>query len=87
MLLIMYLRKAFSGNTGNYLLTSFVPADEAHIDNGYQVDFVCKYLDYISVETYDYATSLKAGHKSPLHTNTEIIVVSVSKIKIYLKIY
>ncbi len=71
MLLIMHLHKAFAGK---YLLTSFVPSDETHIDNGYQFDFVCRYLDYITVETYDYSKSLKTGHNSPLHADSQVSV-------------
>ncbi len=67
----MYLHKEFAGK---YLLSSFVPGYEKQIDNGYQVDFVCSYLDYISVETYDYSKSLKTGHNSLLHSDSNFSV-------------
>ncbi len=38
MLLIKHLHESFQSK---YLLTTFVPADESHIDSGYQVDFIC----------------------------------------------
>lgn len=74
MLLVKHLYKAFDGK---YLLTTFAPADETHIEKGYQVDFICNYLDYVSVETYDFSKNLKTGHNSQLYSQTEVSVVIV----------
>jgi chitinase len=54
----------------NFILTSFVPSERSRIDDGYDVKKVCKYLDYISVATYDYTGQydVKTGYNSPLYS-------------------
>jgi GH18 family chitinase len=72
------LRKAFKeeykSTYRKYILTAFVPSDEARIDAGYQVKLVCRYLDYVSVATYDYTGpyDTKTGYNSPLYSRTHI---------------
>jgi chitinase len=51
-----------------------VPPEESRIDAGYQVKLVCRYLDYLSVATYDYTGpyDTKTGYNSPLYSRTNI---------------
>ncbi|CAF0718400.1 unnamed protein product [Brachionus calyciflorus] len=75
--LIKYLYKAFKdeykSSFKKYILTAFAPADESRIDAGYQVRAVCKYLDYLSIATYDYTGpyDTKTGYNSPLYSRSQ----------------
>ncbi|XP_060700996.1 acidic mammalian chitinase-like [Hemiscyllium ocellatum] len=76
--LIMELRDAFTkeGKTGNdkLLITAAVAAGKDKIDASYEVSKISKYLDFISVMTYDFHGHWEAitGHNSPLyHSNVD----------------
>ena len=60
----------YSTKSRRYILSAFVPSDEILIDAGYQVKKICKYLDYLSVATYDYTGPYdsKTGYNSPLYS-------------------
>ncbi len=66
-------KEDYKSNYRRYFLSAFVPPDETRIDAGYQVKLICKYLDYLSVSTYDFAGSYdsKTGYNSPLYSRTE----------------
>ena len=74
--LLKYFNKAFKDEykitLKRFLLTAFVPSDEVRIDAGYQVKLVCKYLDYVSVATYDYTGPYdsKTGYNAPLYSRS-----------------
>ncbi|XP_072419785.1 chitinase-3-like protein 1 isoform X2 [Chiloscyllium punctatum] len=76
--LIMELRGAFTkeAKTGNdkLLITAAVAAGKDKIDASYEVSKISKYLDFISVMTYDFHGHWEAitGHNSPLyHSNVD----------------
>lgn len=52
------------------MISAQVASDEYQIDSGYQVKKVCKYLDYVSLATYDYTglNDFKTGYNSPLYS-------------------
>ncbi|KAL7864692.1 hypothetical protein AOLI_G00161120 [Acnodon oligacanthus] len=51
------------------LLTAVVPAGKENIDNGYEIAEIAKFLDFISVMTYDFHGDWDSftGHNSPLY--------------------
>jgi GH18 family chitinase len=61
------------------LLTAFVPSDEELIDSGYAVYEICKYLDYVTVETYGFtgSSNYKITHNSPLYSKSQNSVVRI----------
>lgn len=68
-LLAAYEKEATATKLPRLLLTAAVAAGKANIDNGYQIDQVSKYLDFINVMTYDLhgAWDPFTGHNSPLY--------------------
>ncbi|XP_013402309.1 chitotriosidase-1 [Lingula anatina] len=72
--LVKELKEAFideARNTGNerLLLTAAVPAGKETIDNGYEVETVGKYLDFVNLMSYDLRGAWESvtGHQSPLY--------------------
>lgn len=71
-LLVKELKEAFNSETRDVnkrlLLTAAVAAGKSNIDPGYDVPELSKYLDFISLMTYDLHGSweTKTGHNSPL---------------------
>ncbi|XP_051518613.1 acidic mammalian chitinase-like [Myxocyprinus asiaticus] len=63
--------KAESEATGNsrLMLTAAVAAGKGTIDTGYEISEIAKFLDFISVMTYDFHGSWErfTGHNSPLY--------------------
>ncbi|XP_060794065.1 acidic mammalian chitinase-like [Neoarius graeffei] len=73
-LLCQELRQAYeneSSATGRprLMVTAAVPAGKSAIDAGYEIAEIAKYLDFISVMTYDFHGSWEhfTGHNSPLY--------------------
>uniref|UniRef100_A0A8D2L0D8 GH18 domain-containing protein n=1 Tax=Varanus komodoensis TaxID=61221 RepID=A0A8D2L0D8_VARKO len=55
------------------LLTAAVAAGKQTVDNGYEVDKISQFLDFINLMTYDFHGSWEqvTGHVSPLYPDTE----------------
>ncbi len=53
-------------------MSAFVASNEKRIDDGYDVELICKYLDYASVATYDYTgpSDSKTGYNAPLYSRS-----------------
>jgi chitinase len=69
---IRELRAAFD-EAGGYLLTAAVSPSKTVVDAGYDVPAVGKYLDYVSVMTYDFHGhwDKKTGHVAPMYVHPE----------------
>uniref|UniRef100_A0A3Q2DYQ5 Acidic mammalian chitinase n=1 Tax=Cyprinodon variegatus TaxID=28743 RepID=A0A3Q2DYQ5_CYPVA len=69
-LLAAFEMEAAHTNRPRLLLTAAVAAGKENIDKGYEIAAVSKYLDFISVMTYDFngAWDNFTGHNSPLYT-------------------
>ena len=54
-------------------LSAFVASNEKRIDDGYEVELICRYLDYASVATYDYTgpADSKTGYNAPLYSRSD----------------
>nr|BAV14503.1 chitinase [Lymnaea stagnalis] len=74
--LLKGLREAFDkeSTTSRLLLTIAAPAGKYFIDSGYKVADINKYVDYVNVMTYDYATSNNevTTFNSPLYSRNNI---------------
>ncbi|KAI4490628.1 hypothetical protein M0804_003572 [Polistes exclamans] len=57
----------------NSILTAAISANKKIIDEGYNISYISKYLDYIHVMTYDYHGSwdLKILPNAPLYSNND----------------
>ncbi|XP_059479869.1 probable chitinase 10 [Neocloeon triangulifer] len=69
---IRELRAEFDA-AGSYLLTAAVSPSKTVVDAGYDVPAVGKYLDYVSVMTYDFHGhwDKKTGHVAPLYEHED----------------
>uniref|UniRef100_A0AAR2JY28 GH18 domain-containing protein n=1 Tax=Pygocentrus nattereri TaxID=42514 RepID=A0AAR2JY28_PYGNA len=71
-LLEAYEAEAKATGQPRLLLTAAVAAGKGNIDNGYEIAEIAKYLDFISVMTYDFhgAWDSFTGHNSPLYRSS-----------------
>jgi GH18 family chitinase len=75
-LFFKYLSRTFKDeyrkNFRKLILSAFVASNEKRIDDGYDVELICRYLDYASVATYDYTgpSDSKTGYNAPLYSRS-----------------
>ncbi|XP_038138573.1 acidic mammalian chitinase-like [Cyprinodon tularosa] len=74
-LLAAFEKEVADTNRPRLLLTAAVSAGKGNIDKGYEIAAVSKYLDFISVMTYDFNGAWDAftGHNSPLYTQSGLL--------------
>ncbi|XP_030277720.1 acidic mammalian chitinase-like [Sparus aurata] len=71
-LLAAYEKEASDNRRPRLLITAAVAAGKGHIDSGYEIAEVSKYLDFINIMTYDFhgAWDPFTGHNSPLYRSS-----------------
>ncbi|XP_053338997.1 acidic mammalian chitinase-like isoform X1 [Clarias gariepinus] len=68
-----YVEESIATGCSRLMLTAAVAAGKSVIDAGYEIAKIAKYLDFISVITYDYHGSWESftGHNSPLYQRSQ----------------